>query len=415
MAAALIRWAFGVLLRRIGGGTLVVLEQGRRRTYGGGAPSVTLQVRSGRMWGMLLRGSRGLASAYEACLWDSPDPAALIRLAAANAPKLDRARARIAPLFAPARLAAALAGRGATRSRRRRDVQAHYDLGDELFERMLDPTLSYSCAYFEDAGMTLEQAQLAKLERVCDKLELAPGHRVVEIGAGWGSFALHAAATRGCHVTTTTVSRAQYEHAVRRVHAEGLDDRVTVLMQDFLDLRGSYDRLVSIEMIEAIGWRRFGAFFAKCSRLLRPAGMMLLQAITIDDRAYEAQKWRKSFINTRIFPGGCLPSPEVIAHSVAQSTDMRAVGLEDITAHYVETLRRWRENFGAHAQELSRFGYDERFRRLWTLYLAYCEAGFAERRICDIQLMLAKPAWRGRKAQSHGEPTLPPARAIATG
>ena len=228
--------------------------------------------------------------------------------------------------------------RRSTKRRRRRDIAAHYDLGNELFSRMLDPTMSYSCAVFEREGMTLEQAQVAKLERICEQLDLGPGDRVLEIGTGWGAFALHAAATRGCHVTTTTISREQHDYAVEQVRRAGLSDRVTVLMEDYRELRGRYDKLVSIEMIEAVGWRHIGTFFAKCSELLAPDGAMLLQAITIDDRAYEVEKASRSFINTHIFPGGCLPSLEVIARNVARRTDMQAVGLEDLTPHYVETL-----------------------------------------------------------------------------
>ena len=192
-------------------------------------------------------------------------------------------------------------------------------------------------------------------------------------------------------MTTTTISREQYEHAVAAVRRAGLQERVAVLHHDYRDLAGRYDKLVSIEMIEAVGWRHIGVFFAKCSELLAPDGAMLLQAITIDDRGYEVEKASRSFINTHIFPGGCLPSLEVIARNVARRTDMQVVALEDLTEHYVETLQRWQVNFAAHADALAALGYDERFRRLWTLYLTYCEAGFAERRICDIQLTLAKP------------------------
>ena len=238
---------------------------------------------------------------------------------------------------------------------------------------------------------------------------------MLEIGTGWGAFALHAARTRGCHVTTTTISREQHDYAVALVQSAGLQDRVTVLMQDYMDLGGSYDKLVSIEMIEAVGWRYFGAYFAKCSSLLAPHGSMLLQAIAIDDRAYMVERAAKSFINTRIFPGGCLPSLEVIARSVARRTDLQMVDLEDITAHYVETLRRWRENFVANQDELEGLGYDERFRRLWTLYLAYCEAGFAERRICDVQLTLAKPGWRASRSGPPLRSAIPEAVRGATG
>jgi cyclopropane-fatty-acyl-phospholipid synthase len=381
------------LLRRMPVGTLVVLEDGRQRTYGSGAPVGTLAVRGARVWPMLLRGSRGLADSYAAGMWESPDLVSLIRVAAANLRTLDRPRRLLAALMAPAKRLSA-ARTVSTRASRRRDVHAHYDLGEELFSRMLDPTLSYSCAYFQHDAMTLEQAQVAKLERICDKLAIGAGDRVLEIGTGWGAFALHAASSRGCHVTTTTLSSAQHAYALQRVRDAGLGDRVTVLLRDFLDLRGTFDKLVSVEMIEAIGWRQFGSFFAKCSGLLESHGAMLLQAITIEDDAYEVQKNSRSFINTQIFPGGCLPSLRAIAGSVTARTDMRVIGVDDITAHYVETLRRWRHRFQAHADELRRLGYGERFRRLWTLYLAYCEAGFAERRIHDVQVLLAKPRWR---------------------
>ncbi|HEY1519610.1 MAG TPA: cyclopropane-fatty-acyl-phospholipid synthase family protein [Solirubrobacteraceae bacterium] len=390
MTARAARWLLSLLLRRIRTGTLTVIEGGERRVYGSGPPAATIIVRSPRMWRMALTGSRGLAEAYARGLWDSPDLTALVRLGARNADGLDRLRALIAPVRVPIqRLRAYL--RASTRHRRRRDVAAHYDLGNELFSRMLDRTMSYSCAVFGEAAATLEDAQVAKLELICDKLELGHEDHLLEIGTGWGALAIHAAATRGCRVTTTTISREQYDHAVTEVARAGLGDLVTVLLEDYRDLTGRYDKLVSIEMIEAVGWRHIGAFFAKCSELLAPDGTMLLQAITIDDRAYEVEKASRSFINTHIFPGGCLPSLEIIARNVARRTDMQTVHLEDLTPHYVETLRRWRRNLADHGGALAELGYDERFWRLWTLYLSYCEAGFAERRICDIQLTLAKP------------------------
>jgi cyclopropane-fatty-acyl-phospholipid synthase len=245
--------------------------------------------------------------------------------------------------------------------------------------------------------MTLEQAALAKLDLVCERLELQPEDRLLEIGTGWGGLAIHAARTRGCHVTTTTISREQRDYAVARIREAGLGDRITVLLQDYRDLRGRFDKLVSIEMIEAVGWRNFGVFFRKCSELLKENGAMLLQAITIDDRAYEIEKRTRSFIRTYIFPNGCLPSLEVIRQNVARQTDMRQVGVHDLTSSYVRTLREWRTNFEAHTDRLQELGYDDRFRRLWRLYLAYCEAGFAERRIGDYQLLLAKPGYTSKR------------------
>ena len=386
------RLAGSGLLARIRVGSLTVVEGRRRRVFGSGPPTATIAVHSPEFWPMLMRGSRGLAESYSQGMWDSPDLVAVIRLAARNAVLIDRVRALTAPFWAPRQRVRALANRS-TRRRSRRDIAAHYDLGNELFSRMLDPTMMYSCALFEREGMTLEEASLAKLERVCERLDIGPQDHVLEIGTGWGGFAIHAAGTRGCRVTTTTISREQHDYAVERTRRAGLSDKVTVVMRDYRDLRGSYDKLVSIEMIEAVGWQHIGTFFAKCSQLLSSHGAMLLQAITIDDRAYEVEKASKSFIKTYIFPGGCLPSMEVISRNVARRTDLQTVGLEDITDSYVETLRRWRLNFAAHAEELAGLGYDEGFQRMWRLYLAYCEGGFAERRIADVQLLLAKPRW----------------------
>jgi cyclopropane-fatty-acyl-phospholipid synthase len=387
------RWLLSRFLCRIAQGSLIVLEDGSRRVYGSGPPAAVITVHSPRMWRAALTGSRGLADAYADGLWDSPDLVALVRLAARNAAGLDRLRRRLAPVRVPVQRARAWLW-PSTRVRRRRDIAAHYDLGNQLFSRMLDPTMSYSCGVFSGGARTLEDAQLNKLELICRKLELGPDDHLLEIGTGWGALAIHAAATRGCRVTTTTISRQQHSHVVDAVGRAGLEDRVTVLLKDYRDLTGQYDKLVSIEMIEAVGWRHTGAFFAKCSELLVSGGAMLLQAIAIDDRAYEVEKASRSFMNTQIFPGGCLPSLELMTRGVARHTDMQTVHLEDLTAHYVETLRCWRERFTLHARELAALGYEERFQRLWMLYLTYCEAGFAERRILDFQLLLAKPRWR---------------------
>jgi cyclopropane-fatty-acyl-phospholipid synthase len=360
---------------------------------GHGSPQATVEVRSPRLWPSLLHGSRGMAEAYMEGLWESPDLTAVVRVAARNAKGLDEWRRRLAPVRVPLQTARGIRARN-TRARSRRAISAHYDLGNEFFALMLDETMMYSSAYFPRRGMTLAEASTAKLELVCRELDLRAGDHVLEVGTGWGGFALHAARTRGCRVTTTTISREQYEYARARVREAGVDDRVTVLCEDYRDLRGRYEKLVSIEMIEAVGWRDFGTFFACCSNLLSDEGSMLLQAIVIDDRAYTVEKASRSFIRTHIFPNGCLPSLEVIAHCVARRTDMRTVGLADLTPHYAETLRRWRANFEAASTRLEDLGYDECFRRLWRMYLAYCEAGFAERRIGVVQMHLAKPQWR---------------------
>jgi len=350
-------------------------------------------VRHLGLYRALLRGSVGLAESYMDGLWECSDLVALTRIAALNVRSLDRLRAALSPVLVPLTRWARWLRRN-TIGRARRQIAAHYDLGNELFALFLDPTMMYSCAFFEHPRATLEEASVAKLERVCRKLDLGPRDRVLEIGSGWGGFAVHAAARYGCHVTTTTISAEQYAYTLERVRRAGLQHRVTVLQEDYRTLTGTYDKLVSIEMIEAVGWQSFRTYFRRCSELLRPDGAMLLQAITIDDRAYAVEKASKSFINTYIFPGGCLPSMEVISRSVARSTDLRQVHLEDITSHYAETLKRWRERFVESAVRLGELGYDDRFRRLWDLYLSYCEGGFRERRIQDVQVVLAKPGYR---------------------
>ncbi|MGH3821535.1 MAG: class I SAM-dependent methyltransferase [Pseudonocardiaceae bacterium] len=333
---------------------------------------------------MLAGGRYRCLEAYREGLWDSPDLTMLFRVAAGHLTKIDSIRRPIAFVRAPWQ-------RRNTATRCRKDVSAHYDLGNELFSLMLDPTMMYSCAIFEHPESTLEQAQLCKLEMVCEKLDLHPGDRVIEIGTGWGGFAVYAATTRGCHVTTTTISREQRHLAIERVCAAGAQHLVDVRLDDYRELRGSYDKLVSLEMIEAVGHKDFGTFFACCSNLLMPHGLMLLQAITINDRAYDIVKTSRGFMRTYVFPNGCLPSPRVIADSLARRTDLHTVHLEDFTPHYAETLRRWRANIDAADAQLERLGYDERFRRLWRLYLAYCEAGFEERLIALVQMVMAKP------------------------
>ena len=394
MQTLIARTVASALLSRIPIGSLVVVEpDGRRHRFGGGAPEATMHLHDDRTWSAMLGGSLRLADAYADGLWDSPDLVALVRLAARNMPALDSWRGRLAPILRPFELGRArLRPRGQEQSRR--DIAAHYDLGNVLFSRMLDPTMTYSCAIFELPMMTLEQAQRAKLEQVCEKLALHPGDRVLEIGSGWGSFALHAATNHGCHVTTTTISREQYEHVLALVDKAGLSERIKVLFEDYRNLSGRYDRLVSIEMIEAVGWQDLGLFLESCSHLLEPDGAMLLQAITIDDRAYAVERATRSFIKEYIFPGGSLPSLAALTGALARRTDLQTLALDDITAHYVTTLRCWREDFLSHRSELDRLGYGKRFQRIWALYLAYCEGGFAERRICDIQLLLGKPHHR---------------------
>lgn len=394
------RRAVHALLGRLRGGQVELAERGAVTVLGAQpAPPLEplrarVEVHDPAFHAALLRGGASAGQAYVDGAWDCDDPVALVRIAARAMPALDRWRTRLLPLTAPVQRTAWRL-RANSRARARDRIAAHYDLGNELFARFLDETMLYSCAIFERPDATLHEAQLAKLDRICRRLALAPGDRLLEIGGGWGGLALHAARAHGAHVTTTTISREQHDHVVAAVRAAGLADRVTVLLRDYRDLRGRWDKLVSVEMVEAVGWEHLDTYFAACGALLEPDGAMLLQAIVHPHAAFRVEKASTGFINRFVFPGGTLPSLTAIARSLALRTDLRTVALDDITPHYARTLRLWRERFDAAWPELRALGYDERFRRLWSLYLAYCEAGFRERRISDVQLLLAKPAYRG--------------------
>jgi cyclopropane-fatty-acyl-phospholipid synthase len=325
--------------------------------------------------------------------WSCDDLTSLVRIISANRDAqrtLERGAARLAR--PPLRLLHAL--RSNTRRGSRRNITAHYELGNAFFELFLDPTLTYSCGIFEHEDATMEEASRAKYERVCQKLRLGPEDHVVEIGSGWGGFAIHAAGTRGCRVTTTTISRKQYELARKRVHEAGLSDRVELLLRDYRDLRGTYDKLVSIEMIEAVGHRYFDTFFRVCSERLKPDGIMLLQAITIPDQRFEESKRSVEFIKRYIFPGGQLISNGAVCTCLARVSDLRLTHLEDITAHYAETLRHWHTRMSENLERMRDLGLADRFLRMWEFYLCYCEGGFRERAIGVAQMLMEKPEVR---------------------
>ncbi len=396
MNVQLSRAAVKTALRRVRAGRIDVLDGGRMRTYGpvGSELQAQVTINDPAAWEGPIHGSIGLGEGFVNGLWETDDLVSLMRIGARELRSLEGIRGA----FARPRGWLHRLGRFVpenTLGGARENISAHYDLGNDLFATFLDDSMTYSCAYFADETVGLEEAQIAKLDRICRQLRLGPGDHLLEIGTGWGGLAIHAASRYGCRVTTTTISREQHALASERVRAAGLDDRVTLVMEDYRDLRGRYDKLVSIEMIEAVGWQYFDQFFARCSELLEPDGLMLLQAITIDDRIYEVEKAARSFTNTHIFPGGCLPSNRKIADCLARVTDMRAVWMEDVTAHYPRTLATWRERFLSAWDDLRARGYDERFQRLWTFYLSSSEAGFRERRIGDVQVLFAKPEWNG--------------------
>ncbi len=383
------------LLKRIREGSLILVADGQTTEFGqlGGSPRATVEVKDARAWSLALLGSNGLARGYVERLWDTNDPVAVVRLIARNMAGIDGLRRRWHPVLGRAQRLAALVPRN-TRDGARANIAAHYDLGNHLFSAFLDERLVYSSAFFPHPGATLDEAQLAKLDRICTRLDLRPEDHLLEIGTGWGGLTIHAAAEYGCRVTTTTISREQRAYVERRVRELGLSDRVAVLGSDYRDLGGRFSKLVSIEMIEAVGWQYFETFFRKCSELLDRHGVMLLQAIVIEDPSYEIEKASRSFANTEVFPGGCLPSERLIRDMVSKETDMTVSWADDITEHYAETLRHWRTRFADAAPLLATRGYDERFRRLWTFYLAFSEAGFRERRIRDLQMVFAKPGAR---------------------
>jgi cyclopropane-fatty-acyl-phospholipid synthase len=392
---ALSRAAVSTVLGRVSTGQIEVIEGGRSRVYGPDSAELraTVTITDPAAWRGPLRGSVGLGEAYVDGLWETDDLVALIQIAARELRELDGLRGAVARPRAALHKLRRLVPEN-TKPRAREHISAHYDLGNDLFAAFLDERMMYSCAYYPSADATLEQAQLAKLDRICDRLQLGPENHLLEIGTGWGGMAIHAARRSGCRVTTTTISRAQHELAVQRVRDAGLEDQVTVLLEDYRDLEGRYDRLVSVEMIEAVGWQYFDEYFRRCDQLLSDDGAMLLQAITIGDRIYEVEKGSRSFANTHVFPGGCLPSESLITNCLQRVTDMRQVWVDDITAHYPPTLATWRERFFSAWDKLRDRGYDERFRRLWDFYLSSSEAGFRERRINDIQALFAKPNFR---------------------
>ncbi|MBM3367566.1 MAG: class I SAM-dependent methyltransferase [Betaproteobacteria bacterium] len=389
--AGLARRLVHAQLARLRHGRLVLHEQGEAHSFGdaGGAP-VNVTVRHPAFYPELaFGGSVGAGDAYMLGHWVADDLTGLMRLLLRNREALDGMEGGLARLSAPLRVAAHWLHRN-TRAGSRRNISAHYDLGNDLYRLFLDQTMMYSSALFERPGMTLAEAQVAKLEAICRKLELGPQDHVLEIGTGWGGFALHAAGKFGCRVTTTTISPNQYALAIERVRAAGLADRVTVLLRDYRDLEGEYDKLVSIEMIEAVGHQYFGEFFRVCDRRLRPGGCMLLQAITIADQRYERARREVDFIKRYIFPGCCIPSVTALARAMTNASRLRIVALEDIGPHYATTLARWRDNFLDNSLQVRALGYPETFIRMWEFYLSYCEGGFAERALGDVQLVLER-------------------------
>jgi cyclopropane-fatty-acyl-phospholipid synthase len=341
----------------------------------------------------MLGGTLALGEQYMAGAWRTDDLVGVIQLLARNRGVMQGLERGLTVATAPLRRAHALLTRN-TRTGSRRNIAAHYDLGDEFFRLFLDETMTYSSALYEHPGQALGDAQVAKYDRICRALRLGPGDRVVEIGTGWGGFAIHAASTYGCHVTTTTISRRQHAEASRRIAARGLGDRIELRMDDYRDLRGQYDKLVSIEMIEAVGREHFGSYFRALERLLAPHGEALIQAIVISDQEYEQAAAEIDFLKRYIFPGSCIPSITALMASATASSDLRLRALDDLTPHYATTLAEWRRRLLARTDDARALGFDDATLRAWDYYFAYCEGGFRERYIGVQHLHLVRPGWR---------------------
>ena len=391
-----LRSRFMDALQHLRFGRLVLEDAEDRFVFGAAGPGhlevVTIRVLHPDFYqAITLRGSVGAAESYMDGMWSCSDLTGLVRLLVRNRDTLDGLETGAARVGGWLLRAWHSLNRN-TRSGSRRNIAAHYDLGNEFFALFLSPDLMYSSAVWKD-GDTLSDASTRKLELICSKLALTADDRVIEIGSGWGGFACHAAGRHGCHVTTITISREQFVHAQARVQAEGLGDKVTVLLRDYRELDGQYDKLVSIEMIEAVGAQYLDGYFHKVGALLKPGGKALIQAITIEDHRYVQALRSVDFIKRYIFPGSFIPSINAMLAAKSRTTDLALIHLEDFGDSYARTLRAWRQRFMDQLPQVRALGFDDRFNRMWEFYLAYCEGGFLESSVGVAHLLMAKARW----------------------
>jgi len=386
------------LLRGLGQGCLRIHEQGELFQFGQQADHSDLvadiYVHDAQLYSdVIFGGSVGAGEAYMSGFWSTPNLTQVTRLFVRNIDALDAMDSKQSFIGRFLLKMFHWFNRN-TKEGSRNNISAHYDLGNDFFRLFLDNTMMYSAAIYPTPDASLAEASVYKLQRVCEKLQLTPEDHLLEIGTGWGGMAIYAAQHYGCRVTTTTISREQHDYALAKVAEAGLSDRITVLFDDYRDLRGQFSKLVSIEMIEAVGHEHYAQYFSTCSRLLAPNGLMLLQAITIADQRYDMARKTVDFIQRYIFPGGSLPSIAVISDFAKCKTDMNILHIEDIGEHYAQTLKHWREAFNAKLDAVRAQGFDDRFIRMWEFYLCYCEGGFIERSIGTAQVLLAKPQYR---------------------
>ncbi|MEX2551128.1 MAG: cyclopropane-fatty-acyl-phospholipid synthase family protein [Nitriliruptoraceae bacterium] len=381
-----------MLAQLVVGNVEVVLPDGRRRTFGdtGSELSSRIHVHDWRFFTRLLHGATvGVGESYMQGEWSSSDLVSLIRIVIANRGALKRITPAAVANIASDRIIHA--GRANRLGRSRRNIAAHYDLSNAFYELFLDETMTYSSAFFPSPSATLEEAQEAKYRRLAERIRIDADSHVLEIGCGWGGFALFAAQEYGCRVTGITLSDQQASYARQRVREAGLEAQISIELRDYREVEGRYDRIVSIEMLEAVGHRYLETYFATIDRLLAADGLAAIQVITIPEQRYDAYKARPDFIQRYIFPGGHLPSLEAMSGAMGRSGELYVEELDNIGVHYAETLRRWRERFLANASEVRALGFDDRFVRMWEFYLAYCEGAFLARYLSDLQLVLTRP------------------------
>ena len=396
LATTVLRKAVLGKLNGIVGGTITIVDDDLRQTFGDSSAELhaVVRVHDSRFYrGVASGGSMGAGESYRDGHWSCDDLVALIQIFARNMQASSDLGGFWNAILDFGRKMAHRLNRN-TRVGSRRNIAAHYDLSNDFYSLFLDETMTYSSGVFPEPSSSMKEASIEKYDRICRKLRLSPHDEVLEIGTGWGGFAQHAVTHYGCRVTTTTISKQQHDFAKQRFLDSGIEDRITLLLSDYRDLTGSYNKLVSIEMIEAVGHEYFDTFFAKCSSLLKPDGLFALQAITIPDQRYDQYRRSVDFIQKYIFPGGCLPSLGAMTSSVGRVTDLQVAHLEDFAEHYARTLRAWRDRFDANLDSIRDLGMTEPFLRLWAYYLSYCEGAFREKQIGVSQLLLQKPGNR---------------------
>ncbi len=373
-------------------GQLTIIENAQAHRFGSDSSiSATIKVVDAHFYGEIaFGGSIGAGEAYMLGYWETDQLTNVIRIMAKNQGVMDTLEGGYQWLSKPLLKILHWANRN-TQDGSRKNIAAHYDLGNDFFALWLDSSMMYSSAIFDQETSTLAEASQRKLDVICQKLALKPTDHVVEIGTGWGGFAIYAAKNYGCQVTTTTISQQQYDFAKARIKEEELEDKITLKFNDYRDLEGKFNKLVSIEMIEAVGHQFYETYFTQCAKLLKTDGMALIQAITIVDQRFEEAKNSVDFIQRYIFPGSNIPSNTALLTSATKASDLHLIDLEDIGPHYATTLRVWRQNFFAEIEAIKALGYSDTFIRMWDFYLCYCEGGFAERALGDAHLLFVKP------------------------